>query len=536
MDTATSKSAQAQRAFLAAAAVVAVGAILPSRAANALDPAPFCPLDPPLLSAAGHLRAVSLDLRGVTPDLAEFDALPADAQLTPDKTIDAWLSSPAWPAQVVRRHRDMLWTNLANVAGRLMPPSSSLGAEGGLYYRSLLAPAVRGQKVPCLDEPASFTASGDIIYKTQPDGTKREGWVWVNPYWAPATPIKVCAYDAQDNEVSPTGTNCAAGGATQDMACGCGPNLNYCIGGGAATAITDSLAASLEMQVQAWATENRPYTDLLTEHVLWVNGPIVHHLKYQAQTPGQVRLVPYSMDLALLPDFAFTDKDKWAKVVLGGFHSGILTHPGYLLRFQTNRSRANRFFNVFLCQPFQAPEGGIPVAGVSAIAEPDLQKRPGCKYCHVLLEPASGHWGRWTMNGAGFLNPLDYPPERADCQTCALTGASCSVECKAFYLTKAYAPPEQAWLGWLLPYNYVKPQNIKNIENGPSLLVKTAEADNRLPRCIAKSTAEWLIGRGLTSDEQVWADDMAVTLVANKFDYRKLVKEILLSDAYRRAP
>ena len=502
----------------------------------ALADAPMCPIDPPLLDAAAHLRAASLDLRGTTPDLTEIATLPADAQVTPEAWLDNWLASPAWSTQVVRHHRDLLWNNLANSAGRLMPPSSNLAAEGGLYYRTLLAPAVRGQKVPCLDEPAMFSPSGDIVYKPQADGTTREGWVMVQPYWNPAIAIKVCAYDAQDNDISPAGTYCGASGATQDMACGCGPNLRYCMGGGAANDIANGLAESLDRQIQAWAVEGRPYTDLLTEHVLWVNGPVVHHLKYQAQTPGQVRLVPYAVDVNQLPNLAFTDKDKWQMLSIGSFHAGILTHPGYLLRFQTQRARANRFFNVFLCQPFQAPEGGIPVAGVGAIFEPDLQKRPGCKYCHVLLEPASKHWGRWTPNGGGYMNPLEFPAQRDDCLTCAKTGAGCSADCKAFYLTKAYAPPEQEWLGWLVAYNYTAPQHIKNIENGPELLVKTSMADNRLPRCVAKSTAEWLLGRQLVPDEAIWADQLAIALATNKFDYRKLVKAIVLSDAYRRAP
>ncbi len=523
------RTVQPARVWLATAALVLC-------AAPAYADAPMCPIDPPLLSAAAHLRAVSLDLRGTIPDITEISALPPAAQMAPESWLDSWLATPAWSGQVVRHHRELLWNSLANSAGRLMPPSSRIRIENGLYFRTLLAPAVRGQQVPCLDEPVTLSDSGDIVYKAQPDGTKREGWVMVQPYWNPTAWIKVCAYDAQDNELSPTGTNCAASGATLDMACGCGPNLRSCMIIETSTEIVFALAESLDRQVLAWASEGRPYTDLLTEEVLWVNGPIVHHLNYQAQTPGQVRLVPYAVDLAQLPKLTFVDKDKWVAVPTGSYHAGILTHPAYLLRFQTQRARANRFFNVFLCQPFQAPETGIPVAGVSAIGEPDLQKRAGCKYCHVLLEPAAKHWGRWTPNGGGYLNPLEFPPQRDDCLTCAKTGAGCSSACKLFYLTKAYAAPEQDWLGWLVPYNYTAPQHIKNIESGPELLVKTAVADHRLSRCVARSTAEWLLGRQLVPDEAIWADQLAMVLATNKFDYRKLVKAIVLSDAYRRAP
>lgn len=495
-----------------------------------------CSADPPLLDAAAHLRAASLDLRGTLPSVAEYDALPPQASAVPAATLQAWLSSPQWVEQALRRHRNLLWINLAASAGRLMPTSVNLGVENGLYYRPQVAPALRGLKVPCLDKPASYDSAGELVFESQPDGSKREGYVMVNPYWAPTTTIKVCAWDAQDTVYSATGTYCGSSGANLDETCSCGPNLRFCMGGGAQAVIAGAFAASLERQIAQWASDGRPYTDLFTEQVLWVNGPMVHYYRHQAQMPGQVRLTPLPFDPSQLPDLAYTDKDTWVKIALPSSAAGVLTHPAFLLRFQTDRARATRFFNVFLCQPFQAPEGGIPVAGVSEVMEPDLQKRTGCKYCHVLLEPAAGYWGRWTNYGAGFLSAIEYPAQRSDCTACALSGASCSADCKQFYLTKAYAPPEKAWLGWLRSYNYKQPQHFKNIEQGPKLLAMTALADNRLPRCVARSTAEWLLGRDLQAEEEGWADQLAVEFASGGYDYRDLVQQIVLSDAYRRAP
>lgn len=499
-------------------------------------PLEVCSIDPPLLDAAAHLRAASLDLRGTLPDLSEYAALPPAASAVPAATIQAWLNSPQWVEQALRRHRNLLWINLAASAGRLMPTAMNLGVENGLYYRTQVAPAVRGLKVPCLDKPAAYDSAGDLVFEDQADGTKREGYVLVSPYWAPATSIKVCAWDAQDTVFSATGTYCGATGANVDDTCSCGPNLRFCMGGGAQGVIANSFAASLEKQISIWAEEGRPYTDLFTEQLLWVNGPMVHYYRHQAQMPGQVRLTPLPFDLTQLPNLAYADKDTWVKIALPASAAGMLTHPAFLLRFQTHLARANRFFNVFLCQPFQAPDTGIPVAGVGEVMEPDLQKRTGCKYCHVLLEPAAGYWGRWTNYGAGFLNAAEYPAQRSDCTTCALSGANCSADCKQFYLTKAVAPPEKAWLGWLRPYNYKQPQHWKNIEQGPKLLAMTALADNRLPRCVARSTAEWLLGRDLQAEEEPWANQLSVDFATGGYNYRALVQQIVLSDAYRRAP
>lgn len=524
--------------LLAGAALCALAAVPAVAAPDSSQPptAEMCSMDPPLLTAAGHLRAASLDLRGTLPTVQEFEALPAGAQAVPAALVAEWLTSPQWVQQNLRHHRNLLWINLANSAGRLMPTSMNLGAENGLYYRTQVAPAIRGLKVPCLDEPAEFDAAGELVFTVQPDGTKREGYVMVQPYWAPTTTIKVCGWDAQDTVYSATGTYCGASGANVDDTCSCGPNLRFCMGGGAQNVIANSLAMSLEKQIETWAAEGRPYTDLFTEAVLWVNGPMVHYFKHQAQMPGQVRLTPLPFDAAKLPNLTYVDKDVWVKLALPASAAGILTHPGYLLRFQTDRARATRFYNVFLCQPFQAPDAGIPVAGVSEVFEPDLQKRTGCKYCHVLLEPAAGYWGRWTNYGAGFLDAVEYPAQRSDCSSCALNGTNCSSDCKQFYLTKAIAPPEKSWLGWLRSYNYKQPQHWKNIEQGPKLLALTAQADNRLPRCVARSTAEWLLGRDLLAEEEPWADGLGVAFATGGYDYRALVKEIVLSDAYRRAP
>lgn len=528
---------------------VAVLATLAGAPAGHADPSGnaslICPLDPPLLDAASHLRAVSLDLRGTLPEMPEYEAmglLPAapgaPAPKTPAATsvpatlIDAWLASPAFASQVVRRHRDLLWNNLAANSGRLMPTTANLGQEFGLYYRTTLAPQLRGAKVPCLDEPAEYTPQGQIVFTPQPDGTKREGWVMVQPYWAPKTSLKVCAQDAQDDVVSPGGTPCGGPNATGDLGCGCGPNLRYCLGGGADLALIESFAESLDRQIAQVVLEDRPYTDLFTEAKMWVNGPIVHYDSHGATNPGLVRLIPLALDPGVLPNLAFTDRNVWVQIPLPPQHAGILTSPAFLLRFQTQRARATRFFNAFLCQPFQAPASGIDVSG--AAMEPDLQKRAGCKYCHALLEPASAYWGRWTASGGGWLGPASYPPQRADCTACALTGAGCSADCNRFYMTKAYAPAEKPFLGWLFAYNYRLPQHIKNIEQGPRLLALTAVADHRLPRCVARSTAEWLLGRELTPEELPWTDELAVAFAAQQYSYRKLVKAVVQSEVYRR--
>ncbi len=491
-----------------------------------------CPPQPELLDRYQHLRALSLDLRGTIPTMAEYAALD-DHKEVPTATVEAWLASDAFTEQAVRRHRDMLWSNITNL--RLMSVPSNLRRTGQLYWRngSNVAIYARGQRVACLDEPATWDQDGHLVFKTQPDGTKREGWVHVSPYWAPKSKIKVCAHDAQSGAVSPSGKTCGKLGAHLDPYCGCGPNLRWCRYGDTNRQVLAAMGASIERLVRDVIGKNKPYIDLFKSTTMAVNGPMVFFFKYQAQLSQPLRVNP-PVDVAKLPDLPFTAADTWVNVPLASHHAGILTHPAFLLRFQTNRARASRFYNTFLCQPFQAPDDGIDVSAVAAVSEPDLQKRPGCKYCHGLLEPVASYWGRWTESGATYLPKVLYPPFSADCQTCALTGKLCSQMCKKDYKIKAYAVAEKSFLGMLHAYVFRRPEHVKNVENGPRLMALGAIADNRLPRCLSVRTASWLFGRELDKAEKTWTDTVATGWVQGGYSYRKLVGALVADETYRR--
>lgn len=494
-----------------------------------------CPADDPALDPYQVLRATSLDLRGNVPTPAEYAALEGKASV-PDATIDDWLKGDDFAAQAVRTHRDLMWNSIANV--RPFPASSSLRYESKikLWWRSggAFAFKQRGNRVPCLDEPASYDKDGDIVYKPQPDGTKREGWVKVKPYWAPSNEVKVCAGDAQVGTTSPTGISCDTIGYAFDPSCGCGPNLRWCVTGALQVQLVKSWATAVDMQIRDIIKEDRPYTDLFTEKVAYVNGPITFFWRYQATIATRLRMDPAPLDKAKLPYLNWSDDNKWTKIKLAPQHSGILTSTAFLLRFQTGRARANRYYNTFLCQPFQPPESGIPVSSAEALKEPNLQKRAGCKYCHALLEPVSSYWGRWTEAGAAYLDSTDYPAHSAQCEKCAKTGQGCTNDCKRYYFTKALSEPEKDFLGVLNGYVFLQPVHEKHVAHGPRLMALESVADGRLPNCIAATTAQRLLGRELSKDEREWAKQLAVDFAQSGYSYRQLVRSVVTSDVYRR--
>ncbi len=491
-----------------------------------------CPVDAPKLDRFTFLRALSLDLRGTIPSVSELQAVASEPDV-PASTVDAWLASTAFASQAVRRHRDLLWNNITNV--RAPQNQTYLRKSGQLYWRGggNVAFYVRGDRVPCLNKPATWDADGHLVFEEQADGTKREGYVLVSPYWAPNTKIKVCGHDAQATVASPTGKVCGQAGTYYDPYCGCGPQLRWCHYGATSTEMMRAFASSMERSVAEIIKDDRPYTDLFTNKTMWVNGPIVFFYQHQLHQT-RIRMEPAPLDVAKLPKLAYTDKDKWVKIELGAEHAGLLTHPAFLLRYQTNRARASLFYSTFLCQPFTAPDTGIDVAGVAAVSEPDLQKRSGCKYCHGLLEPVAAFWGRWVESGAGYLNKTDFPEFRADCETCAKTGQLCSTECNRYYMTKALSDSEKAFFGMMNAFVFRRPEHKHHVAHGPRLMALAAVADNRLPRCVARTTAAWLLGRELTQAELPWADELALDFVKGGYRYRSLIRDVVLSDTYRR--
>ena len=494
----------------------------------------MCRPDEPRMDKFAYLRAISLDLRGDVPTVEEYRSLDAGTDVS-DALIETWLASEAFVDRSVRAHQALMWNNINNV--RIVNYQSNMTrtrmSGDWVYWRNRVAQVYRGlDRPPCRDVPATWDNEGNIEFIVDGDGMRREGWVELEPYWAPGTTIKVCAFDAQDNLTSSSGTQCETNAGYNDANCGCGPNLVYC-NYGYTNALQEGFARDVELRISDVIREDRPYTDLFTSRRGYMNGPMVHYYKYQTGFTQGIRMDPISVDLERLPDVDFTDYNFHA-VDMPTDHAGILTSPAFLLRFQTNRARANRWFDAFLCSPPSPPPGGLPVSDPNVRVDPDLQTRDGCKYCHALLEPAASHWGRWTERGAGFLNPVEFPASREDCEQCGRTGQACSNACRLYYVTQTFSPEEEAFIGSLAAYQFRRPEHQRNVEMGPKLLVLTSIVDDRFPKCVAKRTAEGMLGRETTADEQSWIADLSRDFLASGYRYRSLVKSIVTSDVYRR--
>jgi hypothetical protein len=488
-----------------------------------------CEAEQEFLTPTRYLRALTFDLAGRAPSNAELDNVLATGAVS-EALIEELLSDPAFAAQAARLHKSFLWNNLSTV--RLTNANFRLQRSGQLYWRRNPARNYRGDNIPCIDEPAQFDQNGGIL----PISGTQEGYVLVQPYWLPeGQTIKVCAYDAQTRLESPSGVRCSTRAASNEALCGCGANLRWCAINSANDAITNAMSEAMERFILSVFERNEPYSALFDSRRGFMNGPLSFFYQNWLDIPAGLSYRPLGLDMTQTPILTFNEADNWTEYLLPESHAGILTRPAFLLRFQTNRARANRFYDAFLCNGFQAPDTGIvAVADTGDQLNPDLQERTGCDYCHARLEPAAAHWGRWTEQGIGFLSEESFPPTREDCVRCAQTGQGCNAECRNFYHTNQLSTEDQPYLGQLNVYRFLKETAFEHVEQGPKRLAYTEIEGNQLTSCVAKRTAEWLLGRPLTPKESDWRDTLSKTFIWSDLNYRTLVKSVVTSDVYRR--
>ena len=478
-----------------------------------------------------HARAVSLDVRGTVLSAEESRAILTAGGLDAT-TLDAWLASEAFADQVARHHKSLFLNNV----DFSIDPARSLRNYGqyqlGVYFVYDRTKVHRGALMTnCTDYDADINALNQPqSWLTRGDGSLDEGAIDVHPWWDIDTTVRVCAFDAQLTEVSSSGNDCSTAAGQEDPECGCGPNLMWC---GNNTSVEQMMTAALSDAVSERVRDvvytDLPYSTLLTEPSVYLNGPLVAYYTHRVDFSDTLEL---PVPVADLPDIPADEADTWVEVPTDTQYAGALTEPGWLLRFQTNRGRANRFFTEFLCGEFLPPESGI-----MEVAEenptPDLGQKPVCRDCHSVLEPWAAYWGRWKEVGATYYTEDAYPTFSDECYDCA---PNCSDPyCKFSYMTQPDHPHEEDYVGWFNPYVFLFGDTLDHPSYGPALWADTIRSDGRLSRCAAEKAAIWLLGKPVEdiSPELIdmWADDFS----ASGLSYQAMVRSIVTSPAYGRA-
>ena len=485
-----------------------------------------------LLSPTEEARAMSIQLRGVVPTLEELTTIHAAGELE-EAILDDWLSTPEFHAQVVRHHKSIFWSAAYQ---NDLETKRLLFTSNGRYYRRLASQYARGlTRRSCTDwentdideyNRPQTVLDGTVVQNGQTLSYVDEGWVWVTPYWDPTTEVKVCAFDAQTNPISDTGVDCRTEAANKDPGCGCGPNLEWCMTRNIQSTYKNAFVEELSIRVEKTISEGRPYTDILTEDITYINGPLSHY--YRNISPYVARTTAPAEDIPVLD---FFDAETWLAVETSEEHSGALTSAGWLLRHQTNRGRASRFYEGFLCSTFVPPVGGI--VETEEISTPDLSMKRGCADCHARLEPWRAYWGRWSEVSSTYVSEGTYPTFSEACEECSENG-NCNRECRDNYMVNPIHADDVPYVGWYLPYVYLKMEQETHPDDGPSAWVDSVVADGQLAQCVTQNAVGWLYG---LDAEDVDADKMAMWAAEferSGYNYTALIKSLIMDDAYGR--
>ena len=483
-----------------------------------------------------YLRRLSVDFRGYLPSVEEANKVAKEGKVT-ETLIDSFVESPEFLKELTGYHRDLLWAALPTIRFGNPWRMTGNGDSSPLYIRDR-ATMFRGREtgnrtVGCLNEPATFDKDGNIQTKTV-KGARREGYVKIKPYWAPNTEVKVCAFDAQKaltyKDKSGKEKSCKTDDPRGSKACGCGPNLNWCQSEHHRTAqeFTKAISQQMLFFIEDIVKNNKPYSDMLTAKTFKMNGVFSHYMRHLAHTPDSVR-IGAKQGWDKIPNIPFTEKDKWIDVKTSSLHSGMLTMAGFLLRYGTNRGRTNKFYNVFLCRPFQAPPGGLPAGQDPCHKEPNLMKRCGCRYCHQTIEPVAAYWGRWSESAASLMDSKVYP-EYLD--KCGSRDARRDRFCRTFYFVSPSHQDEERYRGMLKSYVFANDKMKQNIDKGPVGLANEAIKSGLFASCTVKKLWMWFVSKSLPSDHRL--KTLTQQFIKDNYNMKKLLRNMVMTSEYRR--
>ena len=524
-------------------AVLGLSALALAGQARADDDGPMCS-EYHAIDGYQLLRRLSLDLRGQIPDMTDYASIDGatdddSARAAAENAIDDYLESDGFRLAMRRYHEAMLWPNTSNIQITDISVTTRKDTNGILRVSSsgrakTLHGVVDGSCGNFEQAAADFDPAFPGEHRLK--SGKAEGYRMIAPYWDPENAIKVCTNEARETETF-EGVDCSTREAVNEPGCGCGPELEFCFGPSQVTqtALHQSFEEQLLRSVDDAVGGTAPYTDLLLGTEAWQDGRIAFWKKHLATSPsfGKTWDAPDPNEQILDKEFSDTT---FAKVDRGAEHAGVLTLPVYLLKFQTARGRVNRFRNAFLCQAFEPPTS-TEDTGCDPVAA-DLTQRCTCRYCHSTLEPMATSFSLFAAAGTtSMADASQFPREDSTCKPNDQT-------CKRFYINDTENPR----FGFLQPLEFadVHPEYLDRFEKGPRALVadglwvdgdetKGARSDvGSVANCSARRAFTFFVKRDPDPSEEDLITSLATDFATGGFDFKSLVKQVVMLEQYRR--
>lgn len=500
------------------------------------------------------LRQASLDIRSRAPSYDELVALrdASDREAALESAVAAMFEEEAYYDQVRRTFQVQLWSSL-DAVDLLIAGQNRLAYNSSeqMYYQNNTQRKYRGDnQYHCLDQPQTeYDAAGhpipirtfdeadcrDVGYG---EGTcVQEGYEMITPFWDPSVQIKVCAFDAQALATGLDGNDCDTYN-TNDRGCGCGPNLRRCMRENETGDIRRALEEEPARIFEHIVRNGMPFTEAFTTRTSFVNGRSAHMYEHMDGYTGitQTGQIVFDPQMPALPAIPYTDEG-WREIERGPAHAGVLTTMAYLLRFASNRARANRFYTAFLCDPFVPSADGLPAEEDEP--DPNLRMRNGCQDCHNVLEPAAAHWARWRTGGTfGYFNPEEHSFSEVfgTCECGPGTSRSnCNTYCNSYYVTAANSHEDTYELYGGLPLSsiYLEENEADALDLGPQALSDSEAEQHQLAECAVRTLAQNLFGRELTHRELAWLETQTAAFEADGLRYTGLFERLVMDPKYR---
>lgn len=253
---------------------------------------------------------------------------------------------------------------------------------------------------------------------------------------------------------------------------------------------------------------NRPFTEVLTAN-------------YMMMSPFSAK----SYGVEGLPFQNLNDADEFLPAQLPEVpHAGILTSPMFLNRYPTtstnrNRGRSRVVFDLFLDTDILAIEGVRPGNAVDITTPIPTINNPQCSKCHTILDPVASLFQNWDYKGR-------YRPSRL-----SRSGWYTDMEVRGYN-------------GEIMPLQ-------GNVDSSLQWLGSKIAMDPKFPRAVTRIMLNGLTGKeplsspdeSVATQEEIDAyvaersilNDMQARFVADNFNLKTLIREILLSPYWRAA-
>ena len=313
--------------------------------------------------------------------------------------------------------------------------------------------------------------------------------VSVEPYWARQTKVSVCAQTASTQRYvgADRAIDCATEDGQKTGRCGCGPHLLWCYRSDDYSRVRRSMVQEGARIADEILRNDLPYTELVTADWSMWNGRLEH---FYARLDGR---------LGELEDPNV--ERRWHRVELGPEHSGVLSTHMYLNYFYNGRRWAQRTFESFLCHE-TVPDFELldefpqdhPVSyrtHPTAMADVNVNSGRACAACHLQLDGLSRVKDRWDNFGQ--------------------------------YYDTGYGDTAVPQAAVFLD------QEVDGLDAfGKALAGSEVFAD-----CATNQLWEHLTGHRFQPDETELRRDLVRGFVDSDYNFRQLVRTMVLTDAYR---